>query len=138
MIGALSAIGVLLTAAAVALVRNPQRRARVLSPISSILTDGAVTSVEGVRTSVNALKSAIESLSATVASQGRSLAAAEERVCVLEQKVADRDETIRALQSELKQTKQQLSTERSAGRRLKTQVTALTDELNLLRHLVGE
>lgn len=138
MVGWASVAAALLGAVVIAVVRNPQKRARMLGPAAAMLTGGAVTSVEGVRTSVDALKAAVDSLSATVASQGRSLAAAEDRVCLLEQKVSDRDETIRGLQKELAQTRQQLKTERAAGKKLRTQVDGMTIELEALRYLTGE
>lgn len=116
-------------AALLAMLRNPQKRARLVGSAASVLTGGAVTSVESMRSTVEALKTAVDSLTATVESQGRSLKAAEARVATLEERVSDRDDKIAELRKELTQTKRQLTMERNAGKKLKETVDKLIAQL---------
>lgn len=116
-------------AALLAILRNPQKRARIVGSAASALTGGAVTSVDSMRSTVDALKMAVDSLTSTVESQGRSLKAAETRVTQLEERLIERDEKISELRRELTQTKRQLTMERNASKKLKETVDKLVTQL---------
>lgn len=124
--------------ALVATLRDPEKRAKIVAPIASILTGGLVNNLSTVKAGVDALGSALESLAGTVVSQGASLKLAEERIEQLEDRLALREAKIAELSKQLTAARRELTTEKKQNKLLRGEIVELREELGRLGGLMGE